>query len=269
VVTTDGFSAPANAAMLELKRCVNQVNAQQPSGENFDYRNEEQALLCYRKVHHASWSKAMGQLGEAAMPILLAHKRAVAIGTFVNAARTLLMPDGIYLCRPEAPGSAATSFPGSVVGSAQGHPPFVSTSKYERDFKIRLYEAADQPYIHPNRHAGPLAHYWSALSAWYHANIVTGKPLPVIPGDTPYEHWVYFCLLGGVAMLFRPRHVVVGILLWAVMLCQLLPSSFIPGTNPRFAVPIRPIVDLWGIYLACTGFAVLWAWVSPIRRRCR
>ena len=243
VVQREGLVEPTNPALEEIKRCVDEVNRGRSDRQRFSYRKYDHALIAYRLVHGCTCQQANARLGAAAWPICKAHKCKIAKGTILNAARILLMPDPVYLYRP--PGS------GVLIADVTHDIPFQSTGPLFDDFHTRMYGSAQQGVVGVTGQPGSLEPAWSAVAAWYHRHLVKGRSLPFLPGDSPYEHWVMFCFLGALAAATMSTTRRSGwLVLGGIVVLQVLPSGFMPGATPRFAVPVRPIVDLCGVWFA-------------------
>lgn len=236
LVTREGLTEPGSPALDDIRESVAWVNQCRRPEEALDYRTDIHAVMAYRQRHNCSWAEASSKLGEAAWVICKAHPWRVLVGTLRNAAHTLLKPDPVYLRRSPAQMEAW-----SRAGIA-----FPSTVEYEADFLTRVQPQVGPLHFRVRRTDAPISTAWTRL-VWNFDRVFVRGPTPAwLPGDTWFETWVYFCLSGaGLMLLVDRRRIEWGLTLLAVGL-PLAVSSFTPGEDPRFAVPLRPILHMWG-----------------------
>lgn len=255
LLTLDRLSKPRNAALDELQRCVEIVSQGDPTGKIWDYRNEEEAMVCYRKVHSASRAEAYEVLGEAARTILWARWPTVLRNTPTHLKSTLLHLDDLTRYRPDD----AAGMP--IAG-------FSTREPYEIAWQ-QLYDVDEAFPFGPPWARGPttpVAGFMAgANEAWSWQPAGTSR----LPIDNAHELWMLLAFAGigaGVLTLRTPSHRWawggVGLLLTS----QLGPSCFLVGANPRFVVPFLPLFCL-GVGRSLDGLAwaiARWGFPRPL-----
>ncbi|RJP31909.1 MAG: hypothetical protein C4547_14690 [Phycisphaerales bacterium] len=250
VIERDNWVDTPNPALDEIRCDVELASRHYPELE-LDYRKHEHAHLAGRLINGWSYQESGQRMGRAAACAVAARPWAFAWGSVVNAGRILLQPDRIYL--------AGRSDDACPVDPLVPRPDDLFDDFGERmpsDSRVR-------GWLSPPRR-GPAWPLWSAMAWRFRAWCVAADPLPLLPGDNPYENWVMWCCLSGVAALATRRRSACAALMLIVVL-QTVPPGIAPGATPRFAVPVRAWVDLWGVWsvVLCGG----WVWSTARRRR--
>lgn len=255
LVTLDRMSKPRSPALDELQRCAAIVSQGDPTGRVWDYLNEEQAMVCYRKVHGASRAEAYEVLGEAARTIFRARWPTVLRNTPTHLKSTLLHLDDLTRYRPDD----------AVDTPAAG---FSTREPYEIAWQ-QLYGVDEAFPFDPPWVRGPttsVAGFMTgANEAWTWQPAGTNRLLI----DNAHELWMLLAFAGicaGVLTLRTPSHRRawggVGLLLAS----QLGPSCFLVGANPRFVVPFLPLLCL-GVGRSLDGLAwaiARWGFPRPL-----
>jgi hypothetical protein len=76
-------------------------------------------------------------------------------------------------------------------------------------------------------------------------------------GDSPYEAFVYLCMAGGLLSL-GTRERMTWLLLALVIASQVVPSAFLAGTIPRYAVPVHPLLKAFAALAICLAVRAVW-----------
>lgn len=252
LVTREGLTEPSSPALEAIRESVAWANQRRPPEAQLDDRVDIHAVMAYRQHHECSWAEASSKLGDAAWVICKAHPWTVLKGTFRNAAHTLLSVDPVHRRRPEA-----------EVRTCRGDGvEWLSTAEYEQDFLTRLRPWMSGVDFHVKRDGSALSAAMTRLLGVIDRAGLRAPAPRGLPGDTLYETWVYVCLAGGLALMIRSRQ---RRLWWLTGLALALPlavSSFTPGEDPRFAVPLRPVLNLWGGTLLSVAVAVTYSRVG-------
>ncbi len=206
-----------------------------------------------RLINGWSYQESGNQMGRAAVCAVSARPWAFAKGSIVHAARSLLIPDPIYL-------AGRTTEDGRFVDPTAPQP-----SVLREDFLTRMAADARSRDLIPAPRTGPAWPAWSAIAGCYEAWCVTADPVRPAAGDNLYENWVIWCCLGGVVVLATRRRLAWGVVALVVAL-QVVPPGIAPGATPRFVVPVRAWVDLWGVWLAVACLSWVVAQVRARRR---
>ncbi|MFQ5415012.1 MAG: hypothetical protein ACE5E6_11190, partial [Phycisphaerae bacterium] len=178
---------------------------------------------CYRIMGRAGWD------------ILRGHPGRILRGSAVTAYRMFVMPDRAYRIVPGgAPGEAGRFARQAVMLSPDTYTPHVVD---------RVGSARMNRYMRVSGRAGGASDLWTGFARWYHATMERGRPMLGV-ADSPYEAFALMSVLGfGAGMVFG-RHRAGWMILAAVVAYHVGVSSLIGSLEPRFVIPLHPVLHV-------------------------
>jgi hypothetical protein len=203
-------------------------------------------------------------MGEANRDMMRAHPGFVFKNTLRYAYWMMMVPDSFYRFQPGgAPGVQTPS--GEYVRESRA-----------AIFDVSTYTKLMEPWVTPyaqyvtlQTEATQSSPAWRELARWYYHNIEAGPSVLGIV-DSPYEEFGWLCIIGMIAVLAtRERYAWLAIT--GVIFLQIVPSAFLAGPTPRYAIPIKPLMVLYGAYVVVTvartfGLTLKSAWYLSRRR---
>jgi hypothetical protein len=190
-----------------------------------------------RSVHGASLKDSSELLGQAARRKLLDDPAGILWGTVKYSAWMLLTPDSSYRYHPDGTAGVAGRRP-------EGEEIF--DSALYLDPLARPLKPFEQ-YLALDRGPTPTTALWSTINRWFVRHVEHGAPIIGV-GDSLYEEMILFCLAGGVLCLFT-RNRRAWVIVLAVLVLQIVPSAFVAGVGPRYAMPVQPLLKLFAAFL--------------------
>ncbi len=185
-------------------------------------------------------------LGSAARKKLLDDPWGILWGTAKYSAWMLLTPDSSYRYQPD--GAPA------VDGRRNAAEEIFDSAMYLDALQAPLQSYAD--YLVLGRGPRAATSLWSGVNRWFARHVEHGAPLVGI-GDSLHEELVLACLLAGGLSLFTNNRGA-WLIIIAVVSLQIVPSAFVAGIGPRYAVPIQPFMKLFA------ASAIMGAVVLPV-----
>lgn len=183
----------------------------------------------FRLLHGMSMAEAADVMGQAGRDLLVQNLGTVLVRGVHHTYRTLVMPDVYYrfvpgerpekMCQPLEVASWISQRAGETMD--------------------RYLPLKDTPTA-----TSPLR---GRMTRWYHRYIDKGPPVFGIL-DTPYEEFILLCALGGLLSLTRSDRMtwfIPGMVVFFHVVCQ----SYLGGVWPRYAVPIHPVMHIFGAFI--------------------
>lgn len=88
---------------------------------------------------------------------------------------------------------------------------------------------------------------WTAIARWFYKHVDQGPPIIGL-ADTPYEEFVWLCIIGGMySLLTRER--IAWLVVGGVVFLQIFVNSLLAATQPRYAIPTQPLMYLYAALL--------------------
>ncbi len=193
----------------------------------------------FRFVHGASMAEAADVMGQAGLDIILEHPKEVFVAGLRDAYWTLFIPDPYYRVVP-----------------GERPPGMFDVSEIIAELALGFTPATMEKYLplhHRPTFASPVR---GKIGRWYRQHIAKGTPVLGL-ADTPYEELVLVCVFGGLLSLAQPCRIV-WLMLGFVVFCHVVVSSFLGGPYPRYAVPVHPLMHIFG------ALAVLRLWQGAV-----
>jgi hypothetical protein len=97
------------------------------------------------------------------------------------------------------------------------------------------------------------------VNLWAYRNIQMGPSIAGI-GDSPYEAFIWLCLLCVLGSLFT-RNRATWLLVAGLVGIQVVVSAFLAGSTARYAVPVRPVLFLFPSLLV-----IVPGWLAEVMR---
>ena len=237
LLVMDRLDAPDSAALKDIRTTVAEARRRGALPRYADDRQWGPVLKAFQSVKGMTLAETAGVIGEAADDVWREHPRSVLENTARYAWWMLLRPDSTYRF---VPGGAAGKI--NALGESV------------RDPKALIYDIATyrpmlagliapvQSYLPLTAAPTDATPFRTKIVRAYHDFVEAGSA-PAGLGDSLYEELGYLCLLGMViALLTRERFG--WLLIIVVVASQVLPSAFLAGPTPRYAVPLIPLLVL-------------------------
>jgi hypothetical protein len=260
----DGLDAPQSAAFAEIRTVVEEAITREEIPAHANYRHWGPVWHAYEAVRDRSLVESAAIMGRANHDLIREHLGSVIKNTLRYAYWMVMVPDSFYRFQPGgAPGVQTSN--GEYVREARA-----------AIFDVSTYTKLMEPWVAPYAeyvtlqsapaYASPA---WRAIAEWFYVNIEAG---PSIFGmvDSPYEEFGWLCIIGMIAVL-GTRERFAWLVVAGVIFLQIVPSAFLAGPTPRYAIPIKPLMILYGAYVVVTvartfGLTVQSAWFLCRRR---
>ena len=232
-VKVERLHSPHSEALAKLRAALKQAKADGLLSPTVELREHYVINFAYRSVHGTSWFEAADVMNEAAMDLILDNKALILSHGVRHAYRSFIIPDPYYRVGLGVPQDelfdleAARAQMSSLVGR----------------------ETLDK-YLPSPAQGPPASHFWSGWMRGHRRVVERGPSLTGVL-DHPYEEFMWFCLLGGVASLAMPNRVT-WLIPAMVIFLHIFISANLGGTIPRYAIPVHPFIFLFGAF-ACTG----------------
>ncbi|MFQ5461059.1 MAG: ArnT family glycosyltransferase [Phycisphaerae bacterium] len=244
----DKLDSPTSASVATLKNTVAIARARgwiPPGSTHHDYLPTLHA--CERLYGHRGSMFESGHLLEiaqvmkkAGIDIMLEHPVEIVKNSILYTYRILLMPDEGYRMQPGGQfrdgrlATGATIYANNTYLSAlQGK---ISAEKLTR-------------YLPFSSQPRSTTRAWARWTGWYHTRIEKGDPILGLL-DSPYEEFMAISALG-LVMAACSRRRFGFLLLGFVVSYHAAGSAFMGGVQPRYVVPLHPILQI----LAAVPFA--------------
>lgn len=226
-----------NPALSDIRQVVNEAKDTNGLDERADDGLAWTVWRAYRTVRGQPLKETSTILGQAARDALGADPIDLALRTGRYCVWMLLTPDSTY-----------RYLPGGTKGE-HGKKPL-----HAEVFDSGLYLDPFEPHLRPHIEYLPLANepgastpLWTLIVRWFYRHIERGPSILGL-GDSTYEAFVLICVLGGFySLLTRER--ATWAVLGAVVAVQIIPSAFIVGVGPRYAVPTQLVMKLFASVL--------------------
>ncbi|MCB9850502.1 MAG: hypothetical protein H6817_07320 [Phycisphaerales bacterium] len=179
-------------------------------------------------------------LGRAGWDIMREHPGTIALGTLRHAKFLLFTPDDAYRVLPNRSGAG--------VRSPNVHTEFV-TRRVGPDV-LAAYLSLDYS---PSHSATPISKFVNGTHRWFEEPVLllSGLGLKI----SLYEVFVALALLGGVVSLVR-RSAGAWWMIAIVVAYHVVGAAFMGGREPRYVVPVLPLMSIWFMLAGATGVAV-------------
>jgi len=246
LVTIDHLDSTTSAAMADIRAVVDQAKDLGLLRPQQDYRDGPAVIAAYQTAHGLTHAQACAKLWQADLDLLREHAWPVARKTAAHVAWTLLVPDSSY-----------RYVPGGPAGLQIGAKHWVRARNADV-FDSATYEPMMSRYLDPYRRYLPLradptstTGPWTAAVAWLHRRLEATPAIPAL-GISPYEAYMTLCILGILgSMASRERFA--WLLLAVVVFAQVWGSAFLVGCVPRYAVPVHPLMHIFGAFVIVTA----------------
>ncbi len=260
----DGLETPQSAAFSDIRTVVEEAMTREEIPAYANYRHWSSVWHAYQAVRQKSLVESAAIMGQANRDLIHEHIGFVFKNTVRYAYWMVMVPDSFYRFQPGgAPGVQTTK--GEYVREARA-----------TIFDVATYTKLVEPWITPHAkyvtlqsdptYASPA---WRAIAEWFYVNIEAGPSVLGIV-DSPYEEFGWLCIIGMIAVL-GTRERFAWLVIAGVIFLQIVPSAFLAGPTPRYAIPIKPLMILYGAYVVVTvvrtfGLTVQSAWFLCRRR---
>lgn len=254
----EGMDSQHSAAVAAIRTAVDRAKAEgqlDPTATHHDYLSVLRACLRIYDAEGAifaspAMAKVSDLLRQAGMDLIREHPWQVVQGTLIDGYRMLMVPDNGYRMQPGAPTNSGRLSPEAVL---------YGVDTYAASVLERNGIAETDRYLPVSNEARSTTGLWSAMTTWYHRRIEKGAPVLGL-ADTPYEECVLLWVLGAVsAMMLRRR--TSWLLVHVVIAYHVLGAAFCGGLQPRYAVPLQPLMHvLSAVPVALGVLGLLAAW---------
>ncbi len=242
-VFAENLDSPTSPAMASIRSTFEEARRRGLIDETVSYRQAETVVDIYQQMHQTSLVDIAYLLERAGRDIMLQHPWLIMRRTFVHAYRTLLIPDALYRFQPGgSPGRDNRMREGAVTFAVDTYLPLV-TRRAGAPVMSKYLPITNKPTI--------LSSSWGRLTRWYHRRVERGPSLTGL-ADTPYEEFALLCILGGVVSLVSHNRAM-WLLLGFIVTGHVMTTAFFQGTNPRYAVPLHPLLHVFGALSLTTG----------------
>lgn len=239
----DGLDSTDSPALAEIRTVVQEAVRRGAIPAHADYQHWGPVWHAFEDVRGEPLAHSIARMGEANRDLMREHRGTVAKNTIRYAYWMLMTPDSFYRFHP---------------GGAPGV--LLPTGEYVRDAKADIFDVSTygilmRPWIDPAAEYlrfeyAPTATtpFWRDIAEWFYLKVQKGPPLLGF-GDSLYEEMSWFCLIGIIASLAM-RNRTAWLLVTGVVVLQIVPSAFLAGPTPRYAVPIYPLLLVYGAFFA-------------------
>lgn len=255
----DGLDSTTSEALADIRAVLKEAIDRGCLPPDADYRERAVVIKAYRGVRNIPPAESGAIMGRAGRDIIRENLWRQLELTARYVAWMTLVPDAFYRFHP---GGA----PGKI---DPANAAFRIRDKDAEIFDVATYEPMLRRWLQPYWHYLPLRSnpgvttpLWSGIARWYYRHIDKGPPLVGV-GDSPYEEFRFFCLVGVVVSLLT-RERTTWLLMTGVVFLHIFGSAFFGGHHPRYAVPSGPLLLIYAALLIVMTVRLLAAAV----RRC-
>ncbi len=234
-VTVEGFDSSRSPAMAELREAFEERREAGIVRQSETMRDTFQVLNAHSSKHGGTWSDSAVVMGEAARDMLWEHKLVVMRHGARYIYRTLFIPDPYYRVVPGV--RALGVFDTTTETAAMSQ--YVGKTTLNRYFP---FEASRHVDTEPTR----TSPFMAKVAQWYRHRVDRGSPVLSL-ADTPYEAIIWLCVGGGIVSVFcrdRFHWLIVGF----PIALHVIISSNLGGVMPRYAVPLHPLLAIFGAF---------------------
>jgi hypothetical protein len=260
----EGMDSQRSTAVAAIRTAIERAKAEgklDPTTTHHDYLSVVRACLRIYDAQGAifaspAMAKVSDLMGQAGIDLIYEHPWTVAHGTLVDAIRMWIVPDSGYRMQPGAPTNSGRLSPDGILYGAD---------TYAASVVERIGRAETDRYLPVSNEERATTGLWSAMTSWYHRRIEKGAPVLGL-ADTPYEESVVLSVLGAVsAMMLRQR--TSWLLVNVVIAYHVLGAAFCGGVQPRYAVPLQPLMHVLSAVPVAIGVKGLLAAWRGVRAR--
>ncbi len=230
----------SNERLDEIRDVVAQAKSQGRLDSDADEGMAWTVWQAYRAVDGASLTESSEVLGAAAKRKLMEDPVGILWGTAKYSAWMLLTPDSSYRYHPDGARG--------VAGKRPSDEEIFDSAMYLDPLKAALVPYSE--YVPLRSGPTPTTALWSTINRWFVRYVERGAPVIGI-ADSLYEEITLICLGGGMLSLFG-RNRGAWLIIVAVVALQIVPSAFVAGIGPRYAVPVQPLIKLYAAVTVIT-----------------
>ncbi len=236
----EGLDTQHSEAVATIRSAVERAKAEgrlDPTATHHDYLSVLRACLRIYDADGAIFaSPAMADVSEllrrAGMDLIREHPWKVATGTLVDSYRMVMVPDSGYRMQPGAPTTSGRLDPDAIL---------YGVDTYSASVMGLIGGKADD-YLAINNEPRATTPFWSAITSWYHRRIERGAPILGL-ADHPYEEFALLWVLGA-ALALTLRQRTSWLLINGVVALHVFGAAFCGGVQPRYAVPLQPLLHV-------------------------
>lgn len=236
----DKLDAPHSAALAQIRRAVDQAKLVGCLKEDANERLSQPAIIALQRIEGLSLAEAANVVGEAAFDLIREDPWGMVTRSPRYAAWLFLQPDATYRFHPGG-------VPGVEGRRAEGEVIFDIATYSVGDGSLETVIADYARYLPLSADARSLTPLHREMARWFHEHIDQGRSF-VWPGRSPYEVFIFFCAVGGILTL-TTRERFTWMLLGFVLVTHVALTVAIAGHDPRYAVPMLPLLILFGTSL--------------------
>ncbi|MDO8630547.1 MAG: hypothetical protein Q7R41_08635 [Phycisphaerales bacterium] len=254
----EGMDSQRSEAVAAIRTAVERAQAEgqlDPTATHHEYLSVVRACLRMYDAEGAIFaSPAMAKVSDllrrAGMDLIREHPWQVVQGTLLDGYRMLMVPDNGYRMQPGAPTGPGRLSADSILSGVD---------TYAASVVERIGTVTTDKYLPISNESRAATPHWSAMTSWYHRRIEQGTPILGL-SDTPYEEFVLLWVLGAASsMMLRQR--TSWLMVDAVIAYHVLGAAFCGGVQPRYAVPLQPLMHvLSAVPVAFGVLGLLAAW---------
>lgn len=232
--TVDKLHTSNSEALEKIENAFALAKSEAWIEDSTSSRHAWSAIHVCQRVYGMSLSEASALLQQAGFDLIANNITTTIERTFPYVYQTLMVPDRAYRMVPGGTLGAGDRIAKNVdLFSTDTFVAFVENAVGEDRFAKYL-----QLDNQPSATSGAL----SNLSRWYHHAVENGSSVvPVL--DTPYEEFTALAIIGFLIAVGRANRwvwLIVGIIAGY----HIVISSFFGGPDPRYAIPIHPLLHL-------------------------
>ncbi|MGB0715722.1 MAG: ArnT family glycosyltransferase [Phycisphaerae bacterium] len=248
----DELDDPASAAQQTIRQRV--ADARQrgwipADATHHDYIPTVMAMERHLGHHGSVFeSGRLAEIGdvlrEAGTDLMKAYPERIAFSVMRDTYRILMMPDDGYRMQPGGQFSENRLAPEHEL-----HAP----TTYVAAVRAKPGMQRLNRYLRFGNEPGPLTHAVTPILTT-HRTWKERASLPFVVADTPYEGLMLMAGLGWLSLLWMPASRPIGCLVGFVVFYHALGSAFMGGVQPRYIIPVHPLVTV----LLGAGLAAAW-----------
>ena len=245
LLSMDRFDAVESDALNEIRTVIAEAKRRGDMAPHFDHTQWGPVWQAYEVVHGMSFAESSRVMARAVPEIIRENRTAFVENTARYAFWMLMMPDAYYRFQP---------------GGAPGWTSETGESKRDQSadiLDIGTYRPMLGPWLDPFAQYLPLrtdvcatTPLWTGLAQWFRNNIDRGPSIPGVT-DSPYEAFMWFCLISVVATWWtRARST--WALIALLLLVHILVSAVLAGPAARYAAPVKPLLHTFTAFFLIT-----------------